>query len=149
MKPVANRCALCQTVTMRILTTCLFLFLSPLVPLPAIAEVLDGPAFDARVTGKTITYSQLGGSYGEEQYLPGNRVIWAFEDGECQLGKWYEKAGHICFLYNNREEEQCWVFRDEGGRLSALIEGGRIEETLYAEEVKENPIQCPLPGLGV
>ena len=40
--------------------------------------IVSGEAFDAATRGRTFFYTRDGLPYGAEQYLPGQRVIWAF-----------------------------------------------------------------------
>ncbi len=111
---------------------------------------LDGAEFEARVTGRTLTYSQDGRIYGIEQYLPGRRVRWRFVDDECLDGRWFEKeAGMICFVYEYDPDEHCWHFRDDGGRLGALSVDDAPGTAL--SEVAQSPtgLACPGPGVGV
>jgi hypothetical protein len=94
---------------------------------------LDATAFDAYVTGKTLTFGTPGEpSYGVEQYLPGRRVIWSGAPGECTNGVWYESKGSICFRYETREDPQCWEVHigptGMRARLTSSPDGGTIEE---------------------
>lgn len=67
---------------------------------PALADdPMSAAEFEAYVTGKTLFYSHLGVEYGVEQYLPGRRVKWAFLDGDCRDGRWYQQDDMICFTY--------------------------------------------------
>ena len=89
-----------------------------ILPGPALAQdALTGPEFEARITGKTMTYGRDGQVWGREQYLKGRRVIWAFEGEACKRGTWAEAApGLICFTYDDRPgDPECWQFFDEGG----------------------------------
>jgi len=121
-----------------------------LVPLVAGAgeAPLTGGEFEARTTGRTMTYAVDGKVYGTEQYLPGNRVIWAFEGDDCVRGTWEETAGRICFLYEDDPEPACWQFFDDGGRLTARFdgdpEGARLKEVAQSPE----PMNCPGPEVG-
>ena len=66
--------------------------------------------FDALTRGQTFYYGVNGSEpYGAEEYLDNRRVRWSFLDGECVEGSWYEEAGRICFVYENRPEPQCWA----------------------------------------
>lgn len=109
---------------------------------------LTGPAFEARVTGKTLTYARDNQIYGREQYLPGRRVIWAFEGDTCRMGVWYEAQGAICFDYDTYDQGICWEFFDRGPTLAARLVGDEPVNDLILVDETDAPINCPLPGLG-
>lgn len=117
--------------------------------LPAFGEEpLDGAAFEAFATGKTLSYAVGGIVYGAEQYLPGRRVIWAFRGQECHSGFWYEEAGQICFVYEDDPGMLCWTFRRDGTGLQARF--GGYPERAEAVQVQESaPLTCPGPVPGV
>jgi hypothetical protein len=116
----------------------------------AAAEVpLDGAAFEARTTGQTLAFESGGQAYGYEQYLPGRRVIWAFDGGECRAGRWFEPdPGRICFVYEHDPDPQCWAFFDRAGRLVAQFEGAEAGEELIETERSSAPLNCPGPDVG-
>lgn len=124
-----------------------------LVLLPVLAGAGEAPLtaeeFEARTTGRTLTYAVEGDVYGTEQYLPGRRVIWAYEGAECQRGTWAEREGHICFLYENDPEPACWQFFDEGGRLAARFLGDDADASLKELAQSPEPLGCPGPEVGV
>ncbi|MGV6812375.1 MAG: hypothetical protein ACWA47_09025 [Brevirhabdus sp.] len=120
-----------------------------LISLPALAQDLMSAAeFEAYVTGKTIAYDRGGAAFGEEQYYPDRKVIWAFDGDVCTFGEWYPSRGYICFAYDGRDDDQCWSFWLSNGRLAALVEGGGADSVLYGTRETEAHIACPLPGLG-
>ncbi len=133
----------------------LALVLWPTLPLPpavALAQVPLGAAeFEARVEGRTLTYSYGGEPFGTEQYFPNRRVAWAFTGGACVYGRWYAQGASICFVYDNDPDPQCWQFFDEGGRLLARFMGdgsgdgggGALSEVSRAER-----LDCPGPDVG-
>ncbi|MDX5350496.1 MAG: hypothetical protein LPJ95_07315, partial [Paracoccaceae bacterium] len=54
---------------------------------PAHADApLTADAFEAHVTGHTLTYRQYDRVYGIEEYLPDRRVRWSVAPNECQYG---------------------------------------------------------------
>ena len=123
-----------------------------LAPLSAAGEqVLDGPGFDALTRGRTYIYSEDGREYGAEQYLPGHRVNWSFLDGRCLAGKWWEEAGNICFVYEDRPDEPlCWQFWQQGAGLMARVaEGGEGEGITYSARPAAEPLYCMGPDAGV
>ena len=110
---------------------------------------LDGAAFEARTTGQTLAFESGGQAYGYEQYLPGRRVIWAFDGGECREGRWFEPdPGRICFVYDYDPEPQCWAFFDRAGRLVAQFEGAEPGAELIETERSAAPLNCPGPDVG-
>lgn len=112
---------------------------------------LDAEAFDAYTRGRTLSFVHMGQPYGIEEYLPDRRVRWAFIGDECQDGTWYERAGNICFLYDNApDNEQCWRFYLSGDRLRGVFQGPDGPSTeLYEVEQSSTPLACQGPGVGV
>lgn len=105
--------------------------------------------FEARVTGKTLTYSSAGTAYGMEEYFNGRRVRWSFLDGDCQEGRWYDSGQQICFVYEDIPEPQCWQFYASDGRLLARFENDPGQTELYETSKSSEPLICPGPKIGV
>lgn len=121
-----------------------------LSPLPALSETpLTAREFEARVTGKTLTYSSGGTAYGMEEYLEGRRVRWTFLDGECQDGRWFVSGEQICFVYEDIPEPQCWQFYAKGGRILARFENDPTQTELYETARSNDPMMCLGPKVGV
>lgn len=113
------------------------------------AAPLDGVAFDIETRGKTLEFSVLGAPYGAEQYLPGRRVIWAFENGPCREGVWFEDSpGNICFVYDYDPTPQCWAFFKDTGGLRARFAGDLGEADLVETRRSTAPLACPGPDVG-
>lgn len=110
---------------------------------------LDAAAFEARTLGRTITYSAYGSAYGIEQYLPDRRVVWAYSEGECKSGHWFEQAGQICFAYENEPGLQCWTFHDTVAGLTAYFDGDQENEPLVSLSESPIPLVCTGPDVGV
>ncbi len=130
--------------------SCLVVFC--LVALPTFAQVetpMTLAEFEAYVTGKTLTYSQFGETYGIEEYLPDRRVRWAFTEDICQYGRYYEDGGLICFVYEYDPNSHCWTFWQEGTGLRALsvtdAPGSEISEVAQSDA----PLGCAGPEVGV
>ena len=132
---------------------------TPLVLLAALA--LAGPAlaerpvtpeeFEQMVHGKTFRFDRFGEPFGAEQYFPDKRVIWAFEGGQCQRGIWFANArGDICFVYDSDPVPQCWHFIEmPDGGFHARVVGDPPSEDLITSGIDSEPLDCPLPDLGV
>ena len=123
-----------------------------LLALPATAQ--DGPpmgaeAFDAYVTGKTLTYAQFGQIFGTEEYLPDRRVRWRFSQDMCQYGSWYPKGDEICFTYEDNPAEHCWVFWEKEGGLAALSVNDAPGAELSEVQQTSDGLNCPGPEVGV
>lgn len=120
--------------------------------LPAIsamaAEPLSGEEFEAYATGKTLTFAENGEPYGAEQYLPGQRVRWAFDQDTCKEGIWYEQDDNICFVYEDGTAPQCWQFFVESDKLRAVFQGDSGTE-LYEAWASDGPLSCMGPQVGV
>jgi hypothetical protein len=116
---------------------------------PALSEI-GAEQFDALTRGQTFYYGADGAeAYGAEEYLDNRRVRWSFLDGECIEGSWYEEAGRICFVYENRPEPQCWIFAHEGGRLVARFDGETSTTDLFELRRSREPLWCLGPKIGV
>ncbi|MBM2574832.1 hypothetical protein JQC91_00815 [Jannaschia sp. Os4] len=119
---------------------------------PAWAERPVSPAeFEQMVTGRTLHFDRYGAPFGSEQYFDDKRVIWAFEDGQCQRGIWFENAGgDICFVYDGDPTPQCWSFLEmPGGAFHARANGAEPADDLVTRETVDEDLDCPLPDLGV
>jgi len=119
-------------------------------PLPAAGETpLSAEAFAETVTGKTLYFTRRGAPYGAEQYLPGREVIWTFLDGRCVRGRWYPSRDHICFVYENEPEPQCWDFLETDRGLAARGEGADPINDLVVAGESRAPLACegPVPGV--
>lgn len=125
-----------------------------LFPLSVVAErVVTAQEFEQMVTGKTLHFDRQSVPFGAEQYFEDKRVIWAFENGndECQRGIWFENtSGQICFVYDTDPEPQCWDFLEgDDGRFRARLDGAQPGDDLVTNRVSREPLDCPLPDLGV
>ncbi|HQY43655.1 MAG TPA: hypothetical protein PK450_05685 [Paracoccaceae bacterium] len=120
-----------------------------------IAAGAEGPistamAFDAATRGRTFYYTRDGQPYGAEQYLPGQRVVWAFTGDDCQRGYWFENAGAICFVYDDAPDApQCWTFRQTGAGLEGKVVGDNETSPLIARQSSPEPMACMGPDVGV
>lgn len=112
---------------------------------------LSGAEFDAYTTGKTLTFLENGQAYGIEQYRPGRQVRWAFDDGDCQDGEWYEpETGLICFAYENSPGgPQCWNFFKKDNGLMAKFANEPDGTELYEARQSHAPLICLGPEVGV
>ena len=116
----------------------------------AAQSTMSAEAFDNYTRGKTLYYGSGGQAYGVERYLSGRRVIWSFLDGECKEGVWYEEAGHICFVYEDRPgDPQCWTFQETSRGLVAQFENDPTSTELYEAEDLGEEMLCYGPDVGV
>lgn len=117
---------------------------------PVLAQSpMDADAFDSYTRGKTLYYGYEGQAYGVERYLDGRRVIWSFLDGKCREGIWYEEAGQICFVYEDRLDAQCWAFTETSRGLVARFENSPNETELYEAQENDTEMLCYGPETGV
>jgi len=114
-----------------------------------LGPALTAEEFDAATVGRTLYYNSGGTPYGAEQYLSGRRVIWAFTGDDCKRGHWYEEAGEICFVYEDRPDPQCWTFHRNGRGLIAQFRGDPAGMPLVAVEESPKPMACMGPDVGV
>ncbi|MCU0827250.1 MAG: hypothetical protein MUE52_07545 [Tabrizicola sp.] len=118
--------------------------------LPAFARTpLTGDAFEAFVTGTTITYQQYDFIFGTEEYLEGRKVRWTVAPNQCLYGSWYPEGDDICFVYEDDPTPHCWTFWMEGEALMALSTNGVPGEELTAVDRTTNGLSCPGPDVGV
>ena len=109
---------------------------------------LDAAGFDTRTVGRTITYSAGGFAYGTEQYLPGRKVLWAFEGDICKEGTWFQDGQYICFDYQDENGLQCWTFFDTAQGLVARFRGDPASEPLVSLGESPKPLSCQGPDVG-
>lgn len=128
-----------------ILAACLSLIT---LPLAAADAPMTGAEFEAYALGKTLTYAIEGQVFGTEQYLPGRKVIWAYNGQECQHGTWYEQADAICFVYETDPAAQCWRFFQGGAGLMAEFVGDPAGTALKEVAQSQAPLFCPGPAIG-
>jgi len=106
-------------------------------------ETMNAEAFDAYVTGRTITFRTANNpSYGVERYLPGRRVIWSAFDGTCQYGVWFESKGDICFRYDGDPENKCWTIYDAPAGLRGVFTTRPDTTVIYEVADREDPLIC-------
>jgi hypothetical protein len=123
-----------------------------LLATPALAERAVTPdEFEEMVAGRTFHFDREGKEFGSEQYFDDNRVIWTFEDGQCQRGIWFSNPrDEICFVYETDPAPQCWQFLEmEDGAFHARSVGAPPSEDLITRDVSREPLDCPLPDLGI
>ena len=126
-------------------TTPLLAETAPLAPPEA---PMTGAAFEAYVTGKTLTYAQGGTIYGTEQYKAGRKVVWAFTEDECREGYWYEQGPQICFVYEDPNDPQCWLFfMGSAGMKAQFVGDGGGDLSEVAQSA--GPMACMGPQVGV
>lgn len=112
---------------------------------------MDAAAFDAYTQGRTLSYASQGQAYGIEQYLPGQRVRWAFIGDTCQEGLWFQRDELICFVYEyNPSEEQCWIFsRTDSGMRGVFMGPDGPGTELYEVQQSSQPLTCSNLDVGV
>lgn len=121
-----------------------------LLSAPALAETpMSAEAFEAHVTGKTITYQQFGTAFGTEEYLGDRKVRWSVSPDLCQYGSWYPQGDDICFVYEYDPVPHCWTFWLRDGALVALSTEALAGQELYEVQSSDQPLPCPGPEVGV
>lgn len=104
---------------------------------------MDAAAFDAHVTGRTITYrTELSPVFGIERYLPGRRVMWSSEEGICAYGVWFESKGNICFRYDHDPEPKCWSVFAESGGMRAVYATRPPFSVIHEMPDRDDPLIC-------
>ena len=123
---------------------------------PSVADLgppLSASEFEAYALGKTLTYGAGGEVWGQEEYLPGRQVVWAFTDQPCEYGAWTEEqsdtnAPMICFLYEDNPNTNCWqFFKGKSGLVALFVGDGNTALSEVAQT--SQPMQCPGPKVGV
>ena len=110
---------------------------------------MSAAEFDAYTKGKTLFFGRGGVTYGAETYLDNRRVRWSFLDGVCKEGRWYEEAGEICFVYEDRSDPQCWSFEKGPTGLIAQFESNPESVDLYEAQDSDDEMICLGPEIGV
>ena len=128
-----------------------FLFwLLALWPITGFAGQLTPEEFERITEGRTLFYSNNGEVYGVERYLPDRRVIWSFDNGQCQDGIWYPRDGQICFIYEGIDPTpQCWVFEQGPSGLIAYFNGSTQSTQLIETPDAGREMTCLGPKVGV
>lgn len=126
---------------------------APLVGPDPSGPPLTAAEFEAYAVGKTLTYAQGGQVWGQEEYLPNHRVVWAFTGQSCQYGQWSEERSAagiplICFVYEDKPDPNCWQFHLGATGLTALFMGD-TGPALAEVAQTDQPMQCPGPKVGV
>ena len=136
-----------------------------LLPLPALADPpaaqglpdlgppMTAAEFEAYATGRILTYAAQGKVWGQEEYLPGRQVVWAFSGEPCEYGMWTEvlaadNSPMLCFVYEDKPDPNCWEFFHSSAGLVALFVGGDGTPLSEVAETSE-PMKCPGPKVGV
>lgn len=112
-------------------------------------DSMSAAEFDAYTQGKTLYYGRGGVAYGAEIYHKNRRVQWSFLDGQCKEGSWYEDAGMICFVYEDRPDPQCWSFAESAAGLIARFENDPTSTELYEAQDSNEELLCLGPKVGV
>lgn len=114
--------------------TAALVILLAVLPLTALAETpaLSAEAFERLVEGKTFDTHDQTGRYGVETFLPGRRAIWRDAD-RCLEGRWRPEGDLICFDYIGEPTPFCWTYHDQGGWMTAYLDGDQtmVPITLY------------------
>lgn len=112
-------------------------------------SALSAEEFDAYTRGKTLTYSESGQVFGIEEYFDNRRVMWSFNDGQCQEGRWFENGPLICFVYDDIGVPQCWSFQMGAGGLIAQFRNEPDRQPVYETAELDEPLLCLGPQIGV
>lgn len=139
-------------ISMRLFTFALVACVVPAFAAPLLADAqtpMTGAEFEAYVTGKTLTYAVEGQIYGIEQYKADRKVVWAFSEDECRDGIWYEEGPQICFVYEDPNNPQCWLFFMGAGGMSAQFMGDDSSDRLSEVAQSAGPMGCAGPDVGV
>jgi hypothetical protein len=116
--------------------------------LPEGARPMSSSDFAAYANGQTLTFAIGGVPYGIEQYLPGQRVLWAFVGEECREGSWFAAGPQICFEYDDEPGRlHCWTFFETPQGLVAHSDGAGATDLVEVARSPE-PMHCPGPKVG-
>ena len=126
-----------------------FILILALWPFAAAAEDrVTAQAFDAMTRGRTVVYSFDGAFHGMERHLGDRRVEWAFSDGTCHAGRWYEENDNICFIYESLDGPQCWTFLSAPGGFLATYVDEAGPGTTYSAKLSDARMTCEGPMVG-
>lgn len=104
--------------------------------------------FSSYAVGRTLSYAADGTIWGQEQYLAGHQVMWAFTGEQCQFGQWYPQGNAVCFVYEGDDTPKCWNFYlGPRGLIAALI-GSDGLTPLSEVGQSTQPLECAGPKVG-
>ncbi|MCI4662879.1 MAG: hypothetical protein MRY63_13795 [Neomegalonema sp.] len=112
-----------------------------ITPLPPESErnYIDAAQFRSAFEGRTIHVALGQMYYGAEYYMPGDRSVWIFNGGHCQLGHWTYQQRQFCFTYD-ASGPSCWrVFQNQGGTYFAESPDGLVLKVI---EISDAPLSC-------
>ena len=104
--------------------------------------------FATYAVGRTLSYASDGTVWGQEQYLPGHQVMWAFTGEDCQFGQWYPQGNAVCFVYEGDESPKCWNFYMGPRGLIAELIGSDGLTPLSEVGQSSQPLECSGPQVG-
>lgn len=110
---------------------------------------MSAEQFDRYTRGKTLTYAENGEVFGIEEYFDNRRVMWSYNDGQCQEGRWFENGPLICFVYENISLPQCWTFTLGEEGLVAEFQNEPDQQPVYETAESSEPLLCLGPETGV
>ena len=110
---------------------------------------MTAEAFEGFAEGRTLHFTRDGQPFGAEQYFPGRRSLWRFDDGTCEEGRWWGEGETICFEYE-ADDPQCWHFRGgpEGFTAESLRDGVETGFSVQLSRTDNQPLDCPGPKVG-
>lgn len=125
------------------------LFAAAVAATPAAAGEMTAESFAAFAEGRTLYFTRDGQPFGAEQYFPGRRSLWRFEDGTCEEGRWWGEGRLICFEYDDGVP-QCWHFRGgpDGFTAASVRDGAETGFELRFSHADDRPLDCLGPKVG-
>lgn len=107
---------------------------------------MTAETFERLAEGRTLYFTRDGRPSGAEQYFPGRRSLWRFEDGTCEEGRWWGEGRLICFQYGEDVPAQCWHFSGPTEAFTAeSVDSGFVLRFSHADTT---PLACPRPKVG-
>ncbi len=113
--------------------------------------VMNAEAFKALTDGNTITYNNGTDDVYREYYRPGsNRIIIEWTEARdpsqlvCDLGRWYEENGLICFDWE-ASGAVCALWVDYQGEYISAVEGpeGQMDHNIEViSTITDTPLFC-------
>lgn len=124
-----------------------------LAVLPALGwadEPVDLDWFEGFIAGQTLHFERDGVYAGAETFLKNRQTVWQNPDGSCMRGAWLPQDGMMCFVYEGRDDIQCWHMLRRDGDLFARPDGDvSSERDIRLIRRTPVPLSCNGPNLGV
>jgi hypothetical protein len=118
---------------------------------PIFAQTLITPdEFLDAADGRTLTFHIFpnGQLVGAEEFLTRSLSVWRDHAGTCVYGDISVDSANLCFLYDGRDGQDCWLPFRQGDRLFVRIAELGKSEIQEVTHISDDTLSCPVkPGV--